>query len=130
LRRQVIGQHLEERHRLWQTLQPVKAKVSEADTGRLSHQHGVTGLGGKNDLATPSREADASGGVDDHADISGVGEGGPAAVQADPDAQLHVIRPGPREHAPLHGQRSVEGGLGAAENSEQLVGARVNLATV
>src|SRR4029450_2442487 len=84
--------------------------------------------GGHDDLAAVGRRTEARCRVDGEADVAGLRQRRVAAVDADPNSYLQPVGPFAGGEVALDGHRRLDGGAGALEDREELVGARVDLA--
>ncbi len=81
---------------------------------------------GHDHLAAVGRRADPGRGVDGEPDVVHLVEGRVTAVDPDADPSLRTIGPRPLEELALDGDGGVEGGAGALEHREELVGPRLD----
>ena len=92
-------------------------RLGEGGAGRRRHH----------DLAAVRAVTDARRGVDRQADVAGLGERRPAAVDPRADAHVDAVRPRPFRHRALQLHRCIERCRRSLEHREELVAARVDL---
>src|SRR5690242_11168621 len=92
--RQVRGDHLIDLQRLRQTMKLMEAQGREADARWPGSAKGVTDRARQEDLAAMAGKADPMRGVDRQTDVSRVGQGRFARMEADADPKLQTIGPG------------------------------------
>jgi hypothetical protein len=105
-----------------------KAELPE-DNSLLRSVNCVTRRPGQHDLAAVGGEADPSRYVDGKTNVARIGQQRTSRMQADPDSDARILRPGADENLPLDCDGGVKSRLRLLEDCEQLVGARINLAT-
>src|SRR5215510_9491388 len=108
----------------------MRAQPAESDAGGPPATSGVTRRLGEHDLAPVGRRADAGDSVHDQANVASVGERGAAAVKPCAETHLDAIRPRPPLDRALHPHGRLEGGRRALEDGEELVAARIDLASL
>src|SRR5215468_10277986 len=108
----------------------MRAQPTESDAGRAPAADGIARCLGEQDLAAVGRRADASHGIHGQPHVARVGEGRAPAVQPRAETDLDAVRPRPALHRALHPERGLEGGGRPLEDAEELVSARVDLASL
>src|SRR3989442_14396148 len=99
---------------------PTEATIADARR-RRSCDRVFCHLGDDN-LTPMRRRADAGHGVDGQADVPEVRQGGPAAMDSDAHSDGEIFRPALPAERTLDSCGSLDGGCGALEGREELVG--------
>src|SRR6267143_2964656 len=107
---------------------PTEAAIADASRRRSCHR--VFRHLGNDDLTPMGRRADTGDDVDGQADVTDIGQRGPAAVDSDAHSDREIIRPAFPAERMLDGGGSLDGVCGALEDSEELIGAGINLAAI
>ena len=125
---QICGYYLEERLRLAQAAQPMRAQAPEAYAGRPGPAHGIPGRGREQDLPAVSSRADPGDRVHGHTDVACIGQRGTPAMEAGSEPDLDTIGPGPFLHGPFDGKGGLERRRSAIEDCENFIPASIDLA--
>src|SRR5207247_7805343 len=106
----------------------MRTEASEPNPRGHRSRGGIFRLAGDQDLAAVRSEADPGRGVNRQADVSRIGEGRTAAVDAGPDTALEALGPRSLAQDPLERDRRLDGRSRPLEDGEELVRTGVDLA--
>src|SRR5207247_6406687 len=118
--------NLKEHLGLRETRQTMAAETADPDAARRRWPDRGSGRGGGDDLAAVSGRADARRRVHREADVAGIGQRRPPAMDPDPHAHLEAVARGSRLERALDSDGGVDGSGGALEDSNEIVGESVD----
>ena len=125
---QIWTLHLKDRLRLAQAAEPIGPEAAEAYAGWPRPAHGIPGRAREQDLTAMSRRADPGDGMHGQADVAGVGQRGPPAVDADPDPYVDTIGPGACPDGAFDRKGGLQRRRSSNEDGKELVRSCVDLA--